>query len=64
VVGDSSRTTLAGAITSLLENPSVRRQMGERGREVASRFSEAEHARVMHRIYAAVIDERTRGARS
>ena len=36
--------------------------MGERGREIAARFSVAEHARFMHRIYAGVIEERAPGA--
>ena len=31
------------------------------GREIAARFSVAEHARFMHRIYAGVIEERARG---
>ena len=64
VIGDSSKATLAGAITSLLEDQTGRRQMGERGREIAARFSIVEHARFMHRIYAGVIEERARGRNS
>lgn len=64
VVGGSSRTTLADAISSLLEDPAGRRRMGDRGREVAARFGEVEHAREMRQIYAGVIEERARGSRS
>ncbi len=64
VIAASSRTALADAITSLLEDHAGRMRMGERGREVAARFSVTEHARVMHRIYAGVVEERAREAHS
>ena len=64
VVENGSPTGLTDAIASLLEAPDSRREMGERGRGAAYRYGEAEHARVMHQIYADVVEERTRGGRS
>lgn len=60
VVENGSSTGLKDAVASLLEAPSLRRQMGERGRGVASRYGEAEHVRSMIEIYSGIIDERQR----
>jgi glycosyltransferase involved in cell wall biosynthesis len=63
VVENGSPARLTDALASLLEAPDQRREMGERGREVAYRYGEAEHARVMHQMYASVIEEGARGGR-
>ena len=63
VVENGSPARLTDALASLLEAPDRRREMGERGREVAYRYGEAEHARVMHQMYASVIEEGGRGRR-
>ena len=64
VVENGSPTALADALMSFLEAPGRRKAMGEKGREAADRYGEAEHARVMHQIYGEVVEERARGGPS
>jgi glycosyltransferase involved in cell wall biosynthesis len=58
ILPEASPETLADAISALLNDPARRREMGERGREAASRFGADVQADAVLAIYERVVAER------
>lgn len=58
VLADNSPPLLRAAISALLRDPARRREMGERGRAAAARFSPHAHAEAVLATYRQAIDGR------